>query len=180
MNKNNLPQRVSRRDFVAGSAAAIVGVAVTGATVLADPAGAWAVDVPGFTPDEARALLKVVRDLFPHGQIADVYYANAIAPLGDEASKDASAKKVLADGVAELNRLAKDAGGNSYAAIADERSRVGVLKKLEGSPFFAKVYSTTIVTLYNQPDLWPKFGYEGPSSAKGGYLYRGFDDINWL
>ena len=180
MNQSERTQRVSRREFITGGAAAVVTVAVTGTTVLMDPAGAWAVDLPGFTSDEARALLKVARDLFPHDHLADVYYANAIAPLGEEAAKDASAKKVLADGVAELDRLAQAAGSASYAEMADEKTRVGVLKRLEGSPFFAKVYSTTIVTLYNQPDLWPKFGYEGPSSPKGGYLHRGFDDINWL
>jgi hypothetical protein len=180
MNQTDQPQRVSRRGFLAGGAAAIVTVAVTGTTVLMDPAGAWAVDLPGFTPDEARALLKVVRDLFPHERLADVYYANAIAPLGEEASKDASAKKLLADGIAQLNRLAQAAEGAAYADVADEKARVGALKKMEGSPFFSKVYSTTIVTLYNQPDVWPKFGYEGPSSDKGGYLHRGFDDINWL
>jgi hypothetical protein len=34
--------------------------------------------------------------------------------------------------------------------------------------------------LYSQPDVWPYFGYEGPSNDKGGYLHRGFDDIDWL
>jgi len=28
--------------------------------------------------------------------------------------------------------------------------------------------------------VWPKFGYEGSSSERGGYINRGFDDINWL
>ncbi len=37
-----------------------------------------------------------------------------------------------------------------------------------------------IVGLYNQKELWPIFGYEGASFDKGGYLERGFDDIDWL
>ena len=41
-------------------------------------------------------------------------------------------------------------------------------------------YSGTMTPLYNQPELWTKFGYEGPSSAQGGYLHRGFNDIDWL
>jgi hypothetical protein len=28
--------------------------------------------------------------------------------------------------------------------------------------------------------VWAKFGYEGPSADKGGYISRGFDDIDWL
>jgi hypothetical protein len=72
------------------------------------------------------------------------------------------------------------ASGKSYADVADETARVAIIKEIESGAFFKKVYDDTIVGLYNQPEAWPKFGYEGPSSAKGGYLHRGFSDINWL
>jgi hypothetical protein len=180
MKEEEQPRKVSRRGFLAGGAAAIVAVAVTGTTVLLDPAGAWAVELESLKPEEAKALLKFVHDLFPHDQIAEVYYANAIAPLSEEAAKDPAAKRLLVEGIARLNRLAQAAGGAAYADVPDEQVRVGVIKQVEGSPFFAKVYGTTVVSLYNQPKLWPKFGYEGPSSALGGYLHRGFNDLDWL
>jgi hypothetical protein len=28
--------------------------------------------------------------------------------------------------------------------------------------------------------VWPIFGYEGESYSKGGYIKRGFDDIDWI
>jgi hypothetical protein len=180
MKEEEQPRKVSRRGFLAGGAAAIVTVAVTGTTVLLDPAGAWAVELESLKPEEAKALLKFVHDLFPHDQIAEVYYANAIAPLSEEAAKDPAAKRLLVEGIARLNRLAQAAGGAAYADVPDEQVRVGVIKQVEGSPFFAKVYGATVVSLYNQPKLWPKFGYEGPSSALGGYLHRGFNDLDWL
>ena len=180
MKEMEQPRKVSRRGFLTGGAAAIVAVAFTGTTVLLDPGGAWAVELPSLKPEEARALLKFVHDLFPHDQLAEVYYANAIAPLNDEAAKDPSARQLLVDGIAQLNRLAQAAGGADYTDVRDEKIRVWAIKKLEGSSFFAKVYSTTVVSLYNQPKLWPKFGYEGPSSALGGYLHRGFNDLDWL
>ena len=37
-----------------------------------------------------------------------------------------------------------------------------------------------MTTLYNDPQVWEKLGYEGPSAEQGGYLSRGFDDIDWL
>jgi len=37
-----------------------------------------------------------------------------------------------------------------------------------------------ITALYNQKDVWTKLGYEGSSAEFGGYLHRGFDDIDWL
>ena len=73
----------------------------------------------------------------------------------------------------------------SAVEVEAEEKRVALIQRIERDPsapadFFHKVYSTTIVSLYNQPEVWPKFGYEGPSSAKGGYLHRGFNDLNWL
>jgi hypothetical protein len=171
--------RLSRRGFLAGGAATIAAVAVTGPSALAD-AKASAGEPQGLQPEQTRVLLKFVRDLFPHDRLADSFYAKAIAPLEDEAAKDSSARKLLADGVGQLNGLAKAAGGTGYADVPDEKARVATIKQIEGGAFFSKVYGTTVVTLYNQPELWPLFGYEGPSSDKGGYLHRGFNDIDWL
>jgi hypothetical protein len=70
--------------------------------------------------------------------------------------------------------------GKTYADVADEDARVAAIKQIEHGPFFAKVYGTTVVSLYNQRALWPMFGYQGPSSALGGYLHRGFNDLDWL
>jgi len=172
--------RLSRRGFLAGGATAIAAVAVTGPAVLADPEATPRAEPQGLEPEQTRVLLKFVHDLFPHDRLADSFYAKAIAPLEDEAAKDSSARKLLADGVGRLNRLAMAAGGTGYADLADEKARVAIIKQIEGGAFFSKVYGTTLVTLYNQPEVWPLFGYEGPSSDKGGYLHRGFNDIDWL
>ena len=48
------------------------------------------------------------------------------------------------------------------------------------SPFFRSVYQATIDHLYNDERVWSHIGYEGSSFEKGGYLGRGFDDIDWL
>ena len=36
------------------------------------------------------------------------------------------------------------------------------------------------MTLYSDPEVWELLGYEGPSFDKGGYIDRGFDDLDWL
>lgn len=166
--------KFSRRGFLRGGAAAVAVVAVGGPNLLA--AGA---EASGLTAEESRTLVKFTRDLFPHDRLDDSFYGKAVAPLQDEASKDATARKLLSDGVAQLNS-ATSASGKAYADVADESVRVAAIKKIEGGAFFAKVYNGTMTPLYNQPELWAKFGYEGPSSAQGGYLHRGFDDIDWL
>jgi hypothetical protein len=167
--------KFSRRGFLRGSAATIAAVAVSGTNLLA--AGA---EVSGLNDAQSRALLKFTRDLFPHDRLDDSFYAKAIAPLQDEAAKDAATRKLLADGIAQLNAATMASAGKSFADVSDENIRVAAIKQIEGGAFFAKVYGGTMTPLYNQPELWPKFGYEGPSSALGGYLNRGFSDIDWL
>jgi hypothetical protein len=169
-----LVSKFSRRGFLRAGVATTAAMAVTGPNLLAGPAAS------GLTADESRALMKFTRDLFPHDSLDDSYYAKAIAPLQDEASKDAATRKLLADGVAQLNAATQESAGKPYADVADEQVRIAAIKKIQTSAFFSKVYNGAMTPLYNQPDLWAKFGYEGPSSAKGGYLHRGLDDIDWL
>ncbi len=172
-------RKSSRRGFLRGSAATVAAVAVSGTSMFA-----VAAEASGLTADESRALLKFTRDLFPHDRLDDSFYAKAIAPLQDEAAKDAATRKLLSEGVAQLNAAtiasAGASAGKPYADVTDESVRVAAIKKIEGGAFFTKVYTGTMTPLYNQPELWPEFGYEGPSSDKGGYLHRGFNDINWL
>jgi TAT (twin-arginine translocation) pathway signal sequence len=172
------PSKISRRGFLAGGAAAIA-VAATGPGLLESSSPAQSARSAALSSDQARTLQKFVRDLFPHDRLDDSYYARAIAPLKEEAKKDADTRRLLAEGVARVDNLSREAAGKPYRDVEDEEQRVEIIKKIEGSPFFTKVYGDSIVGLYNQPEVWSRFGYEGPSSAKGGYLHRGFNDITW-
>ena len=51
---------------------------------------------------------------------------------------------------------------------------------MEKDPFFQKVRSGLITGIYNNKEVWPVFGYEGESASKGGYINRGFNDLDWL
>jgi hypothetical protein len=65
-------------------------------------------------------------------------------------------------------------------SVLDEAQREQALGKLEGGPFFSLVYTATINGLYLNEELWALFGYEGSSLEHGGYLHRGFDEVDWL
>lgn len=176
-------RKVSRRGFIKGSMATATVVAATQGSAFAQQ---FKPPEPGkLTPEEVRTLVVFTRDLFPHDRLDDSYYERAVKPLDDEAAKDGTSRQILVLGLGWLNGAAKRIADAPYAAITDEKKRVEVMERLRfdqsaPSGFWDKVYNTTIVSLYNQPEIWPKFGYEGPSSAKGGYLHRGFDDLNWL
>ena len=55
-----------------------------------------------------------------------------------------------------------------------------VLKGLEGTAFFELLRSTALVEVYTDDRTWQLVGYEGPSFDKGGYVERGFNDLDWL
>lgn len=179
MRLRNWTRRFSRRGFLAGSAATVAAVAASGGTVLEEAQVDPVDDSHGSQTESARTLVKFTRDLFPHDRLDDSFYARAIMSLQTEAARDPSTRRLLYSGVDQLNRLAMAASGKTYAEVPDENTRVAIIKKIENGAFFKKVYDDTIVGLYNQPEVWPTFGYEGPSSAKGGYLHRGFNDISW-
>jgi hypothetical protein len=103
-----------------------------------------------------------------------------IDSLDKAAKDDAALKSLLEDGVAQLNKKAADHKHGNYGAIPSEDARVAILKEIETTPFFQKIRGTMITGLYNNPELWPHFGYEGASADKGGYITRGFADIDWL
>lgn len=167
--------RLSRRTVLRAS-----GAAAAAATVLPMSAingEAYAAEPVALSKDSFATLVRMARDLYPHDQIADSYYALVIADLDTQAKDDAALKTLLETGVTELNAKA---AGLKYDGVTGEDERVAILKQIETTPFFQKVRGAMITGLYNNKALWPVFGYEGSSADKGGYIHRGFDDINWL
>ncbi|MCB2135512.1 MAG: Twin-arginine translocation pathway signal [Rhodobacteraceae bacterium] len=173
MNKPN-PIALSRRDLLRRSVA-VGAIAVTGAGFIAAPDAAWAMEVTVITPEQMATLLQMARDIYPHDRVGDEYYAVAVKGYDAEDKKD-----MVAAGVAELDAAAQAAGHASYLAMGWEEDRVAVLQKIEDSGFFQTIRGGLVTGLYNQKAVWPIFGYEGESFSKGGYIERGFDDINWL
>jgi hypothetical protein len=170
--------KYSRRFLLKGMAAAVPAVAVAGAGDLAI-SDAWA-EGGALSPATMKTLVKVARDIYPHDFLVDTYYINAVKPWNEKAAKDPAVKSLLEKGVEQLNSEAKNRYGATYADLGWEDQRVDLLKKVETSDFFKKLRSDLVVSLYNQQELWKKFGYEGASADKGGYIHRGFDDIDWL
>jgi hypothetical protein len=48
------------------------------------------------------------------------------------------------------------------------------------SVFFQGIRAKVITTLYDDREVWQILGYEGPSYDQGGYIDRGFADLDWL
>ena len=58
---------------------------------------------------------------------------------------------------------------------------MALLRAIEETPFFQSVRGALLFGIYNNKELWHSFfGYEGSSWEKGGYVNRGFNDLDWL
>jgi hypothetical protein len=171
--------KYSRRIFLQGAATAVPVAAVVASTGLSIE-DAWAADATTLTPATLKTLVKVARDIYPHDFLVDSYYITAIKPWDGKAAKDPAIKAMLEDGVRRLDQDAKDHHKLSYTEVPWEADRVVLLQGIEQTEFFKKIRSDLVVSLYNQEELWPKFGYEGSSAEHGGYIKRGFNDIDWL
>ncbi len=156
-------------------AAAMGALTVAGAGFIAAPNAAWAMEVTAITPEQMATLLQMARDIYPHDHVADEYYVVAVKGYDAEDKKE-----MVAAGIDEVNAAAVALGHASYLAAGWEEDRVKILQSVEKSVFFQTVRSGLVTGLYNQKAVWPLFGYEGESFSQGGYLERGFDDINWL
>ena len=128
----------------------------------------------GILDKRAQATLTAMaRALYPHDFLDDVPYRRVVDIVAGEGG--AARRTLLADGVAALDAVLE----RPFVALS-EKEKVTALYALEGSQFFEVVRAATARHLYANRELWPRFGYEGASSHLGGYIQRGFDDIDWI
>lgn len=167
-------RNMTRRQLLARSAAA--GAAfVVGPCFFAASSAAWAMEVAHLKPQTMATLVQMARDIYPHDRIRDEYYVAAVK--GYDAPEKA---EMVEAGVAALDAAAQGKGHARYLSMGWERERTDILRSMEESAFFQTVRGGLVTGLYNQKAVWPLFGYEGESYSQGGYIDRGFDDINWL
>jgi hypothetical protein len=122
---------------------------------------------PAALSGQATATITAVaRAMYPHDALPDEVYARVSEKLAEAAE----------------SRPVIDFGVTGLAGFTDKSplEQAQALREIEGSEFFELVRSTAVVEIYSDPRTWAAFGYEGPSFDKGGYLNRGFNDLDWL
>jgi hypothetical protein len=126
--------------------------------------------------EEARSvLIRVIRVAFPHPAFPDAPYERTADTILAEAANSTWFRVAITQG---LLTLAHFAGGDFRDLDDDDATKV--LRRIEATEFFGFVRRTTVLNLYDDADVWDALGYEGPSFHKGGYIHRGFDDLDWL
>ncbi len=173
---------VQREPHLEGQVSGEGGIRVADAAISADPdtleSSGDLGELKALDRETAEVLVGMTRAMYPHDHIPDLHYARVVVSLDEKAAGDKEIKGVLEFGVRSLatltGRWPKDFGS------LEESEQVAALSRMEDSLFFKTVAAEVVNGLYSQHDIWPYFGYEGPSNDQGGYINRGFDDIDWL
>jgi hypothetical protein len=162
---------VPRRSFLAASGI-VSGLLAAGAPLsLIAPSRAWALELKQLTSSQGAALMSVARTIAPHDGLEDAAYAIVVKAIDAAAAADEHTRTLVSCGLAGL--------GEDFAARS-EAARVQALKAVEHSEFFQLLRGMTLANLYSSAIAYAHFGYEGEAFSKGGYLTRGFNELDWL
>jgi hypothetical protein len=130
----------------------------------------WAGNLASLTAADAETLVAVIRTLYPHDHLPITLYRRVVLHF-DRLNLPA----LFENFCAELN-----AGWALPFRDLAESYRVQILKSLEPTKPFFFIQRMAVRYLYDDIEIWAAFGYEGASVHLGGYLKRGFDDLDWL
>jgi hypothetical protein len=130
---------------------------------------------PGGVSTERATLLRMVRVMFPHPDFPDGPYERTVDAILAAGVEDARTGAQLQQGLRELDGLAD----RPFTELDDARA-LELLRSISATTFFEAVRSRVILTLYDDREVHRLLGYEGASFDQGGYLHRGFADLDWL
>ena len=130
-------------------------------------------DTPG--RHGGKVLSDVVYQLFPHERLSRDVYTQVTEQLGDRIGQSAELTAMM-DSAMEV--LSGNSQENWFAL--SERGKTEAIEKIQHTPFFQFVLNEALSGVYRHPLTWELLGYEGSSLEFGGYIDRGFNDIDWL
>ncbi|MDO5102328.1 MAG: tat (twin-arginine translocation) pathway signal sequence [Lautropia sp.] len=168
-------ERGERRTWLKTSGVLMGTLAAGSPLALLAPSLSWALPLQSLSESEGKTLLALGRVLYPHRRLPDAVYALLVKALDEVAGADALKRQLLSEGITALDQAA---GGRFLSAKADVQLRC--TQAIQGQPFFELVRGQCITALYDNEMSFSLFGYPGPSWQLGGYLQRGFQDLDWL
>ncbi len=157
---------ISRRSFLAGAFATTVYASL------------WNIDKSqakisaGSKKEDKALLVKMVRTLYPHDRFPSGPYERTTEDVINKGNSSPENAIMLQEGIDKLK-------ADGFDKLNFEKS-TEYLENMGRTKFFEHVRSNSTVTLYNDKEVWKLLGYEGYSSDKGGYINRGFNDLDWL
>jgi hypothetical protein len=129
----------------------------------------------GISSAARTTLVRLLRVAYPHPRFTDGPYERTAEEIISQVDASLWHRLALTRGLESLDAAA----GGDFAGLDDE-SALTLLQRIADAQFFVFVRGVAVVSLYNDPETWALLGYEGSSYEHGGYIDRGFDDLDWL
>lgn len=165
-------EMTTRRRFlvaaIAGSGALVCGFDFT----LLRTASAWA-EAPA--DDSAKILARMARLYYPHDDVADAVYVQTVDGILSAAASDPQLQELLDGAYVALDR----AGDHRFIEL-DANSQLAAMTKVQDEVFFTAIKFQVLARFYANSEVWKVINYPGSSVEYGGYVDRGFNDIDWL
>lgn len=120
-------------------------------------------------------LIRMLRTMFPHSSFPIGPYERTAGKITTAAAANPRLLAQLLQGLEDLDRLRPQ----PFAELS-EQTALTLLRGIQDTAFFRGVLDIAVVQFYDDHEVWDLLGYQGDSFDKGGYLERGFDDLDWL
>ena len=168
-------ETTTRRRFlvavIVGSGAMASGLNLT----LIRNASAWANSTDDGPASNENMLARMVRLYYPHENVADQVYLQTADNILTAAASDSQLQQVLDDAYAAL-----DGAGDQPFVELDAQSQLAAMTKVQDEAFFTAIKFQVLARFYAHAEVWKAINYPGSSVEYGGYVERGFNDIDWL
>lgn len=122
------------------------------------------------TAQQRKILFRLLRVAYPHDRFPDAPYERTAKTVEDAAAESDDGGEALAEGLDALEDILE----------LDDAAATESVRAVDQELFFQQIHATTVVALYDDREVWDLLGYEGASFDQGGYLDRGFADLDWL
>lgn len=167
---------LSRRDFLALSQRAVLSASVLSLYPFSLRASDLdTLKLQFLDSSDGLMLASVSRLLFPHHSLPDSVYLQVVQDIDKDMDANDDTRTLIAQASNSFNNKA----GEAWLTLEMDK-QIELLQSLQGSELFSYMHNRTIESLYRNPEVWKLLGYQGSSIEYGGYLHRGFDDIDWL
>lgn len=135
----------------------------------------WTQALTKLSPNEAEALVAVVRALCPHDWLPEIPYRTVVLVFDQNAALDGGVLDLLKHALASLHNVFAIPFCNLSAG-----NRVVCLRACEKEPFFAYILQQSLRALYDDPIVWAGCGYEGVFGTSDTQVRAGYNDLTWL
>jgi len=140
------------------------------APLAVSSANDWAGGLQTISAPDAETLVAAICTLYPHDSLPVTIYRRVVLHFD---------RLAAGEGLATFCKFLSEFLPIPFADLA-ETYRVEALKRIESTPEFTFVQRMAVRYLYDDVEVWAAFGYQGASVHLGGYIKRGFEDLDWL